>query len=40
MGWWIRPWTLKHKTLGSNLLSEAVVPLRKAHYPHCLVPGT
>ena len=35
---WIRPRTLNHEVPGSNLLAAAVVPLGKAHYPHCLVP--
>ena len=35
---WIRPWTLSHEVLGSNLLAVAVVPLGKTLNPHCLVP--
>ena len=38
MAQWIRPQTLNHEILGSNLLTAAVVPLDKALYPHCLVP--
>ena len=38
MAQWIRPRTLNREVPGSNLLAAAVVPLDKAHYPHCLVP--
>ena len=38
MAQWIRPRTLNREVPGSNLLAEAVVPLGKALYPHCIVP--
>ena len=34
---WIRPQTLNREVPASNL-AEAIVPLGKALYPHCLVP--